>query len=41
MIVFDGTPAGPTCRCLQDTSRLRQGDPAKMAKTVTDQDSDR
>jgi hypothetical protein len=41
MIVFDDTPTGPTRRCLQDASRLRQGDPAKMAKTAIDQDSDR
>ena len=33
---YDGTPAGMTRAILQDTSRLPQGDPAKMARIIID-----
>src|SRR5262249_48450542 len=34
--VYDNTTAGMTRRLLQDTSRLPQGDPAKMVKIMID-----
>jgi len=36
MDVYNDTPAGMTRRIVQDTSRLPQGDPAKMAKIMID-----
>jgi NAD(P)-dependent dehydrogenase (short-subunit alcohol dehydrogenase family) len=36
MDVYDDTPAAMTRRILQDTSRLPQGDPAKMARIMID-----
>ena len=36
MDVYTDTPAGMTRRILQDTSRLANGDPAKMVKIMID-----
>jgi NAD(P)-dependent dehydrogenase (short-subunit alcohol dehydrogenase family) len=36
MDAYDGTPAGMTRTMLQDTSRLPNGDPAKMVKIMID-----
>jgi NAD(P)-dependent dehydrogenase (short-subunit alcohol dehydrogenase family) len=36
MDIYDDTPAAMTRRLLQDTSRLPQGDPAKMARVMID-----